>query len=376
MLFILISFLYIDYKVKEIKSSYHSSQLEKIITKDSQTERTDYIDSEGKLTIAADLGFATSIVSTTVEGKMVKYYDDKGEPIKRDAGFFCLLREYDEKGNISRITYLDADDQPVMMQYGYATEERKYDDNKQIISVKYYDTKGYPVCTASYGYGRINEYENDGLYVKTTFIDPNGKPMMTKRGYASVIHQYFDNGPNKNKAENEFYLDDQGKPVAMSLGEYGLYKEYNELGQGIVLTYLDAEGKPIINNKGYTTITRTFKPNNAIATEQYYDIDGNPFSLPEGQYGVKRENGETIFLDEKGSETFNLRNLLYNQTWIVIPIALIIILISSNTSRKWNVVFLMLSILTIVYLTLMYRESIGNKGHKLLASYRNIFYQQ
>lgn len=371
--FIIFSILFISPETRENASNYRSTQLIEVKITEDEIEKSYYKDYKGKITIAADYGYAISTTSNIAKGKLVKYYDDKGKPISRQGGFYGLLREFDGKGNIIRITYLDANDCPVLIKNGYASEERTYNDNCQIITVKYIDDEGNPVWTPAYGYGKINDYDENGLNYKTTYVDANGQPTMTNLGYASVVRQYYSSdGMDNGRVENEFYYDEHDEPVALTLGQYGLHKEYNELGQGITLTFLDAEGNPIATNKGYTTIVRTFKPDNNVATEQYYDLQGEPFSLPEGQYGVKKEDGQTVYLNQDGKEIFNFKNLLYNQSWIVIPLALSSIIISSLADRKWNKVFLLLSICVMAYLTLLFRDGNEAKKTELLWHYKKI----
>ena len=372
-LFILASCLSIHPAVRRPLLGYHSSQLVKVVTKDGDTERTDYVDSRGNVTAAADAGYATRTKTQTDRGVLERFYDENGEPVRRYTGNYAVLREYDSGGNNTRITYLGADGSACSIREGYATEELEYNESNQIVGVRYYSPEGEPVCTALYGYGTVNEYDENGLNVRTTFTDPSGNPMMTGQGCASVIRQYYPaGGPDSGRVENEFYFDDRGEPVALSLGQYGLHKEYNELGQGKKLTYLDAEGKPATTKKGYATVARTFSPDNNVETEMYYDTDGNPVALTEGQYGIKRENGQTVYLDRNGRETFNLKKLLYNHSLLVIVFAAAAVCLSAMAARKWNTVLLVFYLLVIAYMTLMYRDSEGEKQTELLWYYRHL----
>ena len=371
--FLVFTILFISPKHEIPKLNYRASQLEKVTEETDNTVRTDYYDATGRLTIAADLGYATIVITVTDSGKLEEYFDDKGDPIRRSDGYYAVLREYNAEGKIIRNTYLDADNVPMMTFSGYAIEEREYDDNKQLAAVRYYDTEGNPTCTDNYGYGRKYEYENKRNNNKVTFIDISGAPMITKQGYASVFRKYYiTDGPENEKVESEFYYDEKGDPISLTLGQYGVHKEYNDLGQDAVLTYLDAKGKPMVTNKGYTTVIRTFQPNNYVASEKYYDLEGRPFSLSEGQYGFKQENGQTVYLNQDGGEQYNLKNLLYNHSWIIIPLSITVIVLSALIDKKWNVILLALCIITILYFTLMFREAGGTKNISLFRDYLSI----
>lgn len=368
-LFLVVSVLFISSDNKSAFSDYHSSQLKKRITKEGNTVRTDYVDDRGIIRYAADAGYASQIVIQSDSGTIESYLDDRGEPIKKYYGYYGILREYDENGNNIRITYLDIDGNPLNAGMGYATEERAFNDDKQITSVRYKDASGMPVLTSLYGYGKLIEYDDNGKIYKTTYVDISGKPMITNIGYASVVHYYYTTGEYANKVEHELYLDEKDCPIKLSLGQYGVHKEYDECGRETVLTYLDALGNPLVTNKGYTTVVRSFLPNDSVATEQYFDMDGNPFSLSEGQYGIKKENGQTIYLDRNGDSFFNLRRLLYNQSWIIIPIVLLFVILSAESNRKMNYCFFAIYILCIAYFTLLFRD---NEGTKIIGLFSNI----
>lgn len=371
--FIIVSWLYIQPMRMQIRSYYRSSQLQKKVVKDNDTEKTEYIDSEGRITIAAEAGYAMMIKTKTDRGILEQYYDEYGEPISRYYQYYAILREYDEYGNNIKITFLDEEGNPCIIKDGYATEEREFNEKNKIVTARFYDTEGKPVNTPLYGYGKINEYDDNGNNVRTFFIDEFGNLTVTRQGYASVVRQYYTGDEsNQGSAEREFYYDTQGEPVALSLGQYGIYKEFNEQGQGIVIVYLDAEGKPIVTNKGYTKVVRTFAADNNVASEQYYGMDGNPVSLSDGQYGVRNENGQTVYLNRNGERSFNLKNLLNNHPRLVIFFTAGIIILSVLINRKWAIVLLILYLCVIIYFTLMYRDNNAERTSELLWHYRQL----
>lgn len=359
-LFLVASILFISPAKKEVLEQYHSSQLQKTTVRDGETERTDYFNANGEVTVAADVGYATAVSFYGEKTKLEKYYDGTGEPIRRSSGYYAVLREYDDSGNNIRNTYLDRQGVPVVTLSGYAIEEREYNIKGQVVSKKYYDAEGHPAQSISFEFGQINEYNEDGRICRTIYHDASGNPVKTKNGYAIVSYNYYTSeGPENGKVESEFYFDEEGNPINLSLGEYGIHKEYDDLGRNNILTYLDADGNPTVTNKGYTTVVRTFQANNYVATEQYLDIYGKPFSLSEGQYGVETINGQTVYLDENGNEQFNIKNYLYNQPRLIIVVATVVVLLTVVFNRNWNIVFAMGYIIVIAYLTIMFRETDG-----------------
>ena len=374
-IFIVASVWFISPTIRKTTSQYHSSQLKKITVKDETTERTDYVNESGIITVAANLGYATIIYTKTDKGRIERYYDDKEEPVRAYSGYYGVLREYDENGSNIQNTYLDMDNKPVMTASGYAIMKREYNENKKLVAIRYYDTAGNPVITPSSSHGKTYEYDENGMNVRTVFINVSGAPMMSREGYAIIVyHRYTTEGPDYGRVESEFYFDEHGDPICLALGQYGVHIEYDEKGRESVWTYLDADGNPIVTNKGYTTVQRTFQADNYVASERYFDLNGNPYSLSEGQYGIKVQNGATIHLNQNGEEQFNLKALLYNHSWLAVVLALIAVLISVLFNRKWNVVFLLLYICAIAYLTLLFRENEGEQLNiQLFWSYRRIF---
>lgn len=358
--FVFFSFHFINLEEIKPNGSIRSSQLKRVSVKDDNTERIDYVDSNGIVTIAANLGYATIIKTKTEQGILERYYDNNGKAVSCNSGNYSTLREYDNKGNNTKNTFMDQEGNPYSISYGYAIEKRKYNEENRNIATWYYDEEGKPVRTRLYGYGAINEFGNNGLNNKITYINDSGKPMVTDQGYASVVRYYYlDDALNNGKVESEFYFDELGKPVALSLGQYGVHKEYNEFGQEIVLTYLNADGEPKNNNKGYATVCRTYADVYGIVTELYYDTEGEPVPLSEGQYGVKKNNGKEIYLNRNGKEMINLKQILYNQSWLVIVFALILIALSLLNDKQLNAILLVLYLGVIIYMTLMFRENIG-----------------
>lgn len=174
--------------------------------------------------------------------------------------------------------------------------------------------------------------------------------MMAGIGYAIVIYQYIENDNQGGVKQNEFYFDENGYPVCIYIGNYGAYKEFDSNGMNIKTTFLNANGNPMIIKEGYSTVVR--HRYGQCYTEMYYDIDGNPVSLVDGQYGIKKENGKTYYLDISGKEQFNIKRTIYNESWLVILIALILMIVSLFISKKINMLLLIAYLCVVCYLTL------------------------
>lgn len=372
-LFVIFSAFFIMPKLNDIKPLKRASSLQTLVTDNNNKKRTDYIDENGNIAIAADMGYATKIVIKEGNEEIEEYYSENGERVKNSSGYYGIYREYDNNGYNITTTYLNLERKPVLGSSGYATIKRTYDKKGNAIVEYFFDVDGNPIRTPSYGYGRINDYNEEGQIEKITYINASGIPLKTELGYASVVRSFYSNDDHQNgKIESEFYYDEKGDPVALSLGQYGVNKKYDKDGQISSITYLGADGKALQTTEGYTTVKRTYYPNNYVATEQYYDIMGNPYALSEGQYGIKRDRQLRVwFLNANGDIQFNVRKLLYNNSLFVILFASFIVILSMLVDKRLNIILLVVYMVCVGYITLMFREG-SNAGINLepLWSYR------
>ena len=371
--FIVISVLFINTPTKTLHSEYRSSDLKQIITKDGNKTRTDYVDDNGNICVAANLGYASKLIVQEEYSELETYLDDQGKRTSQYSGYYGVLRSYDEAGHIIRITYLNAENMPVVMAEKYAVEEREYNEFGQQVSSRYFDAEGNPALSYYNGYGARYEYDENGHRARITYLDAMGDPMIISSGYSILLREFYENDSLYNgKIKREFYYLPDGIPARLSLGQSGIYKEYNVVGQISLTTYLDADGNPMVTNKGYTSVSYTYHPNNTIETTMYYDINGKPYRLSEGQYGTRDDYGHVVYLNADGSVQFNAKNFAYNDSRFVVIIAIIVVLFSSLVGRKLNEFMLILYLCAIFYFTLMYRN-VGEPEIGVLRSYPRLF---
>ena len=363
-LFTIISLIYLNPNTKEAalhfdtdRKQTNSSTLSKKTIVENDKVITLYEDAEGNLAYADDLRYAFKTITRSASGEIEEYFDETGKPARNSSGYYGIQREYNNKGECCQITYLGKEHEIIVTVEGYAKIKRIYDETGRNIIDLYYDEYGKSICTSLYGYGKKYEYYDNGQIRKITFLDQSGVPMITNLGYSSVVRHYYSNSFQNEFVEYEYYYDEHDLPVACHLGEYGVHKVYDDYGNAIEITYLDKDGLPIVTDAGYTTIKRTFLPNNYIKSEQYYDINGNPFPLAEGQYGVRKDvPGQTIYLDQNGKTRLNIKSILNNYPRLVVLFAMIIIIMSSVLNRHMNTLLLLVYLICILYMTLLYRE--------------------
>ena len=251
LIFLLVSIIFIKSPLKKMRSEFRAAELEQVTTVDGKKTRTDYLNHDGVITIAADKGYASKIITKTEEGEYEEYLDEKGNSISTYSGYYAVFRKYDEFGNNVRATYLDNEGEPILTDSGYASILKEFDEEGRTTVTRYFDIDGTPILTA-FGYAKANEYNEDGDINRITYLGINDRPIVTSQGYASLSRTfYMTEDQNKGRVENEFYFDTEGNPTKLSLGQYGVHKEYDENGKEAVITYLDATGLPLLTNKGF-----------------------------------------------------------------------------------------------------------------------------
>ncbi len=372
--FIGASFKWISEPQKRMRSEYRTTDLKQVVTKYDNIVRTDYIDDNGNLRIAANIGYATKMVFMQDNIETEIYLDDQGKRIGRYEGYYGILREYDAAGNNIRVTYLGRNYVPTVMSLKYAVEERTFNESGQQVSCRYLDAEGKPALSLYSGYGARYENDEKGRTVRITYLDETGEPMILSSGYSILVREYYETeGAENGKVKNEFYFLPDGTPVSLSLGQYGINNLYDENGLTALITYLDADGSPMVTNKGYTSVAYTYYANNSIQSTLYYDIYGNPFRMDEGQYGMINKNGQTVYLNADGTDQFNIKNYLYNHSGYIIFIAAALVVLSAFAGKKLNCLMLVIYIGVIIYFTLMYRDA-GEHVIGVLRSYRRFLF--
>ena len=351
-----------------------SSSLQMVIKKEGNIERRDYIDDEGVITYAADKHYATVIKTSDDKTLLEEFFDASGAPAQQVLGNYALIREFNSDGRNYKIIYLGIDGEPVLTTMGYAILIRSFNEGGDTEVELYYDTEGRPVETSLVGYGCLKEYDEIGRNIRITYLNENNQPAICGQGFASMCRSYYETGPAAGQVKTEFYYDENRKPIKLSLGQYGIYKEYDELGRCVLQTYLDETGRPMVTNQGHSSVRRTFYEDDTVKTETYYDINGKPVRLREGQYGSIRRDGIVTYLDAKWNKMFNLRNFLVGNRLSVIVLCSLIVVFSGLCNRNANYVLLILYMLFIGYMTLLNRESVVSKlNFELFWSYRYFF---
>lgn len=347
---------------------FTSSELEVKETVEKNATTTSYVNSEGTVTDAIDMGYATVQRTRDSAGQVIEefYLDAAGNPVERYGDYCGIAYEYNDGDTVIR--YLGADKKPMMLSSGYSAIVRTLVEGKATDDF-YYDLNMQPVqCTGGY-YGLHREYDEQGLNCAITYLDENRQPVICTSGYA--VKTYLRD--SEGTVIGERYFDTEGKPVKSSLGQYGELYQRDEQGRISQITYLGADGNPTPTNAGYTVMKRTYHRDGTADTDMYFDADGNPMVLSKGQHGIKRSGKVNLLLDKNGYVMLCVDNILNGFPFMVVISGCVICLLILLLPKKMSVFLTAAYVVFILYETLMFRETGDARTNFVLFSYADRF---
>ena len=348
-----------------------AAELEISESVDGNVTSTSYVNVDGVVTDAIDMGYATVQRTRNTEGRIVEelYFDADGNPVKQYDDYYGIAYEYGN-GTV-KITYLDADRLPMVRSVGYAVIMRTVDSEGRAIDDYYYNLDMQPVSSSGY-YGLHREYDPAGQNNSVTCLDENGQPVCSTSVYAGKRYDLDESG----MAIAEHYFDEQGNPTTSLLGQYGEQYRRDEAGRITQITYLDAEGNSAPANAGYTILKHTYHRDGTADTDMYFDAEGNSIALSKGQYGIKRSGKVNLLLDKNGSVMLCVDNMLNGFPAMVVIFGVIICLLMLVIPRKVSIALTAAYVVFILYETLMFRETGDARTNFVLFSYADRFFTE
>lgn len=101
------------------------------------------------------------------------YYDRLGQPINTRDGYFGIVYNYNELGQLYEIRFVNINLEVQDSNKGYAVEKRQYDGGKLILR-NFFDASGNPVFTSD-GYAAVKyEYDSLGNLICRRYLDETG----------------------------------------------------------------------------------------------------------------------------------------------------------------------------------------------------------
>ena len=367
--FVVASILFLlPYASVDHDSGFTSSDLEVKETVEENVTNASYVNSDGVITDAIDMGYATVQRTRNANGQVTEefYLDAAGNPVERYGDYYGISYEYNSENVVIR--YLGADKQPMMLGAGYSAIVRTLVDGKATDDF-YYDLNMQPVrCTGGY-YGLYREYDEQGKNCGITYLGENGQPVICTSGYA--VKTYLRD--SEETVIGERYFDTGENPVKSSLGQYGELYQRDEQGRISQITYLGADGNPAPTTAGYTVLKHTYHRDGTADIDMYFDADSNPMALSKGQYGIKRSGKVNLLLDKNGRVMLCVDNVLNGLPFMVVIFGCVICLLILVLPKKMSVLLTAAYVVFILYETLMFRETGDARTNLVLFSYADRF---
>jgi len=210
---------------------------------------------------------------------------------------------YDDRGNEIRSGYFDAQGNPARCREGYSISEVEYDEWDNPILWRSLDEKG--IQAEGFNTARYT-FDSRGMLVARAVFHPDGTPAYEEDG----CHQYRITRDNMGRIYEVSFYDDQGNPFYSqgqtcaayrtlrdaqgrvvelwkydtrgqlifnrSLGSYGQRSTYDEHGNRIRIEYLDEQGALMIASNGYAVSTAVYDENGRPVREVYLDEQEKP----------------------------------------------------------------------------------------------------
>lgn len=159
-----------------------------------------YLDNNGKIYAPAKYGYAGIEVSYNQQGRIsrVTNMDVNKKRIMLPTTHICyMVKEYDARGNYTKISYYDDKDNLTMSNEGIAMVTYEYDENGNETTRSFYDAKGKPCVLNRYCARLEFAYDDQGNCISERYKNTDGKLMLVNgvAGYNWI----FDARGNKQK---------------------------------------------------------------------------------------------------------------------------------------------------------------------------------
>lgn len=251
--------------------------------------------------------------------------EEKKLTIREDEGYAVIEREFDQYGNLIKVSYRDAENEPMILQengeMSCAGYVYKCDEKGNRTDVWYLNSDGTLMTREDLGYAQVClAYDEQGNKIEERYYDMEHRPALDKNGGYASYDLIYENGCC---AETRYY--DEKKNLVLRDDEcYAIQKEkYDELGRCILSSYYDTEDKPVINTKyccsvfeyrydelgnktdiiyrdtegnimvredlGFAWIERKYDEWGQMIVEKYYDAEKNPTTDKKGYAEIRYE---------------------------------------------------------------------------------------
>ena len=251
-----------------------------------------YLDSKGKIYAPAKFGYAGVDVTYNLQGRIsrVTYMDAEKKRCTLPNTLYCYtVREYDARGNKTKLSYYDDKDKLAMTNEGVAVVCYDYDENGNEITRSFYDAKG-KACVLNRFCARWEfAYDDQGNCISERYKNTDGKLMLVN-GVAGY-NRSFDARGNK---QNVYPIGLNG---SLAVGKFDERMKYDDRDNVIELSYFNAKGTPTVCESGFHKLLMKYNSNNQCVQDEFYGTNGLLCNVKNKNFAVIKTE-----FDERGNE--------------------------------------------------------------------------
>ena len=270
----------------EVSTNLHG---ERLYNAQNQLIEQRYLDAEGNLVVADDLGYA--VAKYEYKNRVIShiaFYDAEMQPVNCAQGYAEMRASVTVKRVVTDIKYLDTEGNLVMGPEGFAHQTSQYWSKKQILT-RNLDENDELIRSDTLFAEHESFYKNTKLSSHTligdAYRDADGNLMIGPDGYARSEIVY-----DGTSIVSTSYYDTEGNlTLNTTLGYASTSFDYT-YGRVSRESWYGADGQLVPGPKGYAYVTTEY-PSSAVSVRFYYNADGTPYLVDGDYFGVRTTLG-------------------------------------------------------------------------------------
>lgn len=262
-----------------------------------------YYDALGKMYAPPSLGYAGIEIIYNEQGRLSRLTflgEDKKRCNLAQEHYCYFTREYDARGNFTRISYYNDQNHLVMTHEGIAVVCYEYDENGNEVA-RYFLDKDKKPCVLNNFCSRIElTYDEQGNIETERYLNTDGK-LMNVNGMAGVDKTYDMRGNIVTK-----------RPIGFNGGLASGFQEtrlkYDDRDNIIEEAYFDSKGKAVNCSSGFHKTIGQYNTRNLCIQTEYYNtsgqlvnIKGQNFAVIKNAYDDRGNRTSSTYFTQNGS---------------------------------------------------------------------------
>ena len=229
-----------------------------------------------------------------------RYFSAERKPMDSDDGVHWLRARYDFKDRLLEKSCFGPDEKPTLCEAGWHRLAMEYFDKEDTSESRFFGVDDKPMLHPSKGWHKERvSRPNMGSRKEVSYFDIKEMPGVDADG----IHRYMYEITDGNETACS-YFDTKGQPYYV--GDYCRWeKNFNDLGQMTELRWYDEDGEPATNKMGvYRQSKRVL--DNRMTEFANFDGEGKPMKDTEGIHRWRQTTDdqdrvtEVFYLDPNG----------------------------------------------------------------------------